>query len=81
MIHRSPLPDVDIPDMPLADFVLARATARRGRAALVDSITGRTITYGELPELVDRAAAGLARLGLGKGDACARDLPQRKTTC
>ena len=71
MIHRSPYPDVDIPDMPLADFVLARATARRGRAALVDSITGRTITYGELPELVDRAAAGLARLGLGKGDACA----------
>ena len=37
----------------------------------MNSITGRTITYGELPALVDRAAAGLARLGLRKGDACA----------
>ena len=71
MIYRSPHPPVDIPATPLADFVLARAAARGNRAALVDSITGRTITYGELPELVEHAAAGLARLGLRKGDACA----------
>lgn len=71
MIHRSPHPPVDIPDTPLADFVLARAAARGNRAALVDSITGRTLTYGELPGFVDRAAAGLARLGLRQGDACA----------
>jgi acyl-CoA synthetase (AMP-forming)/AMP-acid ligase II len=71
VIYRSPHPAVDIPATPLADFVLAGAAARGNRPALVDSITGRTITYAELPQLVDRAAAGLARLGLRKGDACA----------
>ena len=71
MIHGSPRPRVDIPDTPLAGFVLARARARGARPALIDSVTGRTITYGELPELVDRAAAGLYALGIRKGDACA----------
>jgi acyl-CoA synthetase (AMP-forming)/AMP-acid ligase II len=71
MIYRSPRPPVDIPDTALADFVLARAHARGSRPALVDSVTGRTITYAELPDRVDRAAAGLARLGLGQGDVCA----------
>ncbi len=71
MIYRSPRPAVDIPNMPLADFVLARAHERGNRPALVDSTTGRTITYDQLPDLVDRAAAGFARLGLGKGDVCA----------
>jgi acyl-CoA synthetase (AMP-forming)/AMP-acid ligase II len=71
VIYRSLHPAVEIPATPLADFVLARAAARGNRAALVDSVTGRTITYAELPELVDRAASGLARLGLRRGDVCA----------
>ena len=71
MIYRSPRPPVDIPETPLAEFVLARADERGDRPALVDSVTGRTITYRELPELIDRAAAGFERLGLGKGDVCA----------
>jgi acyl-CoA synthetase (AMP-forming)/AMP-acid ligase II len=70
-IHYSPHPALDIPAMPLADFVLARAAARSDRAALVDSATGRTITYAQLPDLVNRAAAALARLGLRKGQTCA----------
>jgi acyl-CoA synthetase (AMP-forming)/AMP-acid ligase II len=71
VIHRSPHADIDIPDTPLADFVLEGAAARANRAALVDSVTGRTITYGELPRLVDRTAASLARLGLRQGSVCA----------
>ena len=70
-IYRSPQPALDIPAMPLADFVLARAAERGDRAALVDSATGRTITYAQLPDLVNRAAASLARLGLRKGQTCA----------
>jgi acyl-CoA synthetase (AMP-forming)/AMP-acid ligase II len=70
-IYRSPYPAIAIPDTPLAEFVLARAAERGDRAALVDSATGRTITYAQLPDLVDRAAAALARLGIGKGDVCA----------
>lgn len=71
MIYRSPRPAITIPEMSLAEFVLARAHTRGSRPALIDSVTGRTITYAQLPSLVDRAAAGFARLGLGKGDVCA----------
>ena len=70
-IYRSPHPAIAIPDTPLATFVLARAAERGDRPALVDSTTGRTITYAQLPGLVDRAAASLARLGIAKGDVCA----------
>jgi acyl-CoA synthetase (AMP-forming)/AMP-acid ligase II len=70
-IYRSPHPPVEIPDVPLAEFVLARARDRGDRAALIDAATGRTIRYAELPDLVDRAAASLSRLGIAKGDVCA----------
>lgn len=70
-ICRSPHVPLEIPDVPLADFVPARAHERGGRPALIDGATGRTITYAQLPELVDRAAAALSRLGLGKGNVCA----------
>jgi acyl-CoA synthetase (AMP-forming)/AMP-acid ligase II len=71
MIYRSPLPGIEIPDVPLADFVLEHAAARGDRAALIDAITGRTVSYAQLPGLVDRVAASLWRLGLRKGDVCA----------
>ena len=70
-IYHSPHRVLDIPATPLADFVLARARERGDRAALIDSLTGRAISYAQLPGLVDRAAAGLARLGLRQGQACA----------
>ena len=70
-IYISPLPPVEIPDTPLAEFVLARARERGERAALIDALTGRTITYAQVPDLVDRAAASLSRLGIRQGDVCA----------
>ncbi len=70
-IYRSPFPDVDIPARPLSGFILETAVARGSRAALIDAVTARTITYAELPRLVDRVAASLCRLGLRKGDVCA----------
>ncbi|HEX7236609.1 MAG TPA: AMP-binding protein [Gammaproteobacteria bacterium] len=70
-MYRSPHAPLDIPATPLAEFVLARAAAYGRRAALIESGTGRTITYAELPALVDRTAASLARLGIAKGDVCA----------
>src|SRR4029078_11495713 len=70
-IYRSSLPPVRIPDTPVVDFVLARARERGDRTALVDSLTGRTIAYAQLPDLGDRAAAALARIGIRQGDVCA----------
>src|SRR5262245_21510910 len=70
-MYTSPLAPVDIPPTPLAELVLAGAAARGARPALVEAGTGRTITYAQLPSLVDRAAASLARLGVAKGSVCA----------
>ncbi|HEX7081509.1 MAG TPA: 4-coumarate--CoA ligase family protein [Gammaproteobacteria bacterium] len=71
MIYSSPHSPVDIPAVPLAEFVLARAAARGDRPALVDAVTRRSISYAALPEIVERTAAGLARHGIRKGDVCA----------
>ncbi len=70
-IVRSPYPDVDIPDLPLTDFVLQHASKRAERPALIDGPTGRTLTYGQLAAMVGRMAGGLAARGLGKGDVLA----------
>jgi acyl-CoA synthetase (AMP-forming)/AMP-acid ligase II len=70
-MYRSTDPPVAFPPTALAEFVLAGAAARGQRAALIDASTGRTISYGELPGLVERTAVGLARLGIAKGDVCA----------
>ncbi len=70
-MYRSPHPPLKIPALPVADFVLSRAAARGERVALVCAVTGREISYAALGGLVDRTAAGLAALGVGKGDVCA----------
>lgn len=57
--------------MAVADFVLARSAERGRRTALICASTGRTISYAELPALVERTAAGLAALSIGQGDVVA----------
>lgn len=70
-VIRSPHPDVEIPDLPLHELVLARAAERGSRAAVVDHPTGRTLTYGQLAAGARQMAAGLAARGFGKGDVLA----------
>jgi acyl-CoA synthetase (AMP-forming)/AMP-acid ligase II len=72
---RSPFPDVEIPDAPLTDFVLARAGELADKPALIDAPTGRTIRYAQLLESVRAVAAGLAARGFGKGDVFAHYAP------
>ena len=68
---RSPFPDVEIPDLPLTDFVLARAVELGERSAMIDAPSGRTISYAQLAAAVRAVAAGLAERGFGKGDVFA----------
>jgi acyl-CoA synthetase (AMP-forming)/AMP-acid ligase II len=75
MVFRSPLPDVEIPDVSLPAFVLARAASLGDKAALIDGPTGRTITYGQLAGGVRRVAASFAARGLGRGDVVALMAP------
>jgi acyl-CoA synthetase (AMP-forming)/AMP-acid ligase II len=72
---RSPFPDVEIPDVPLTDFVLARASELGDKPALIDAPTGRTIAYAQLAQSVRAVAAGLAERGFGKGDIFAHYAP------
>src|SRR5262245_24988543 len=71
VIFRSPHQALEIPSAAVADFVLRRASERGTRSALVDTVSQRTITYRDLTEDVARVAAGLAGLGLKKGQVCA----------
>jgi len=68
MILRSPMSDIDVPDIPLHAFILAGVDGRADRPALIDGPSGRTVTYGELRQRVDAFAAGLAARGLEPGE-------------
>jgi acyl-CoA synthetase (AMP-forming)/AMP-acid ligase II len=71
MIFQSPYPDIDIPEAPVASFILEHAAQFGSRTALIDGKTGNQLTYNELAVAVDRTASGLAARGFGKGDVFA----------
>ena len=71
MIFKSPYPDIAIPEVPLADFILERAPQFSPKPALIDGATGQTLTYGELVAAVARVAASLSARGFRKGDVLA----------
>ncbi|MFW3169835.1 4-coumarate--CoA ligase family protein [Geodermatophilus sp. CPCC 206100] len=71
MALASLYPDVEIPDVSVPAFVLAAGRERPEAPALVDGLTGDTITHGTLAAYVDRVAAALHARGLRKGDVVA----------
>jgi acyl-CoA synthetase (AMP-forming)/AMP-acid ligase II len=71
MVFASPLPDVEIPDVPLSSYVLEQALARGDKPALIDGGSGRTITYAQLVGMVASFAGGLAARGFGPGSVLA----------
>jgi len=69
MIFRSIYPDVEIPeDVSVTDYVLAAAEGRENAPAIIEGLTGETVTFGELVASVRRVAGALQKRGLGKGD-------------
>jgi acyl-CoA synthetase (AMP-forming)/AMP-acid ligase II len=75
MIMRSPYPEVAIPPVPVASFVLRHAKRLDNKPALIDGATGHMLTYGQLAEATQRVAAGLAARGLRRGEVLALALP------
>ena len=71
MALASRYPDVEIPELSVPQFVLAGAAGRADRPALIDGLSGETITHGELAFYVERLAAALHARGLRKGDVVA----------
>ena len=79
MNMRSPHPDVTIPEVSLPEFVLGQAARLGSKPALIDASTGRVMTYAELLQAIQRAAAGLAARGFQKGNVlalCSPNLPE-----
>jgi acyl-CoA synthetase (AMP-forming)/AMP-acid ligase II len=79
MIIRSSYPDVEIPEISLPGFVLEQAAQRGAAPAVIDGLTGRTLSYRDLAAAVRRVAAGLRAHGVAKGDVlglCAPNGPE-----
>ena len=71
MIIRSPHPDIAIPDIALTPFILRHADCLAAKPALIDGVSGRTLTYQQLARAIRGTAAGLAERGFRKREAFA----------
>ena len=48
IVFKSLLPEVEIPNISITDFILREADRVPDREALIDGPTGRSYTYGQL---------------------------------
>jgi 4-coumarate--CoA ligase len=75
MIFASPLPPVILPTAALTPYTLERATEMAAKAAFIDGVSGRTMTYGEFDDAVRRHAGGWLDSGLAQGEVVALMAP------
>ena len=71
MVIKSAWPDVSIPEVSITEYVLRHAERLGDKPAMVDGVSGRALTYGQLNESIRRVATALARRGFAKGDVVA----------
>lgn len=71
IIHRSPLALPAIPALGVHEVVLGDARARGAHPALIDGLSGETMSYAALAGQVERLRGGLVALGVGAGDTVA----------
>eukprot|EP00249_Psilotum_nudum_P008455 c21279_g1_i2 orf=338-2023(-) len=75
-IFRSKLPDIYIPDhQTLPQYCLERASEFGDKPCLIQGTNGRVYTYMEVDIICRKTAAGLANLGIKKGDVVMLLLP------
>lgn len=76
MSFRNPLPDVEIPDQSVFDYLFGSISdADRHRTVLNDGASGATTSYGELIGQVETVAGTLAARGVAPGDVVALHSP------
>jgi acyl-CoA synthetase (AMP-forming)/AMP-acid ligase II len=67
IIHTSPLPDVEIPDVTITAHVLRKAADMPDRVAIRDSAGTSSYTFSELSAAIHSLAGGLAARGVDPG--------------
>ena len=75
MLYTSPLPAVEIPNVPITEFVLRRVDNHPDRPALIDGTSGRSYSFAELRDVIHRLAGGLTARGFGPGKTLALMAP------
>jgi len=70
-IHTSPFPDVEIPNVPISEYVLSGALQFPDKVVLLDGPTGRSYTAQAFADAVGQLAGGLVEWGIGVGDVVA----------
>jgi 4-coumarate--CoA ligase len=70
-VFHSPLADVEIPEVPLTEFVMRTAAQHPDRPAMIDGPSGRTYTFAQLADAIARLAGGLQARGFGPGSTLA----------
>ncbi len=74
-VFTSPLPDVEIPNVALTEYVFGPADAWPDRVAMIDGASGREFTFAEMRDQIARLAGGLAARGFGPGSTLALMAP------
>ena len=73
IIHKSPLPDIEIADVSITDYVLKKADELPDKPAFIDGGNGRVITFSELKD--HSSVLGLLNRGFGVGSTLALVAP------
>lgn len=69
VVFRSKLPDIEINNsQSLHAYCFGKMGEVAARPCLIDGQTGASFTYAEVESMSRRAASGLRRMGVGKGD-------------
>lgn len=71
MVFNSPYPDIKIPDISVARFLLQRFKTYCSAPALIDATTGEQIGFDRLVERIQISANAMVSCGVRKGDVVA----------
>lgn len=75
MIYKSKFPEITVPNLTLAQYVLKNAMTLGDAPALIDGPSGRTLSFKQVAGGSRLVASSLAKRGFGKGDVFAIWMP------
>ena len=70
-LYNSPLPAVEIPEVPITEFVMQKAGELAEHPALIDGSTGQSLSFQQLNRRIRRLAGGLQAVGFDTGSVLA----------